>query len=648
MNDSTWQFDVVRPWWLAAVAAVPLLIYFWRLSLVHFARRQRTASLAIRLLLVGMLILALCGLEITGGGPQQFVLLPADASLSAAVVIIAAKPRVLLIASRPVPARRLAEALKHEHVDVEVRPPEEMPEGLSELRSYDLLILSNVPATSLPGERMDVLRRYVGQFGGGLIVIGGDRTFTPGGYRDSVLEEILPVACDVKKDKPKPTLAMVLLIDRSASMEGQSIELAKQATRRAVERLGPRDQVGVIAFEDNSRWVSPILPCSDKQQVLERIDTITAGGGTNLYPAMEKAYLALSEAFADLKHIIVLSDGLSHPDDFEALAGEIGDSGITVSTVAVGRQAAVSLLKDVARLGHGHFYFCDDPAAVPRIFAMETVVAGKVGITEEPFRPKAVDAAEIFAGLDFGGAPALLGYVETRLKPDARLALATDQGDPLLAWWRYGSGTSVVFTSDVQSRWAAAWLGWPKFGRFWAGLVRHAMRRDRDKDFVLHVERSGDRAVVILDALDPEGRFLNAAEAILTVVAPDRPGREMTLPQVAPGRYAAELSTPWPGNYSLEVTLRHDGRAIYAQHLGLFVGNGKEFRVRPTNHGRLQAIAKANGGRYDPKPAEVFAPSDTTAVRTRPLWPYLLAAAALLLVIDVALKRVDLARLSSK
>ena len=60
--------------------------------------------------------------------------------------------------------------------------------------------------------------------------------------------------------------------------------------------LGPRDQVGVLAFEDRSRWITPLHPATDKQKILDQIDTIEAGGGTTMYPAIERAYLALRES----------------------------------------------------------------------------------------------------------------------------------------------------------------------------------------------------------------------------------------------------------------------------------------------------------------------------------------------------------------
>lgn len=824
-----WQ--ITQPFRLAALVVLPLLVYYWRRSLSGFGAWQRTASLAVRVLLVVLLVVALCGVELTGAGRQLFVVFAVDASLSisdassqaaerfvnealehagdnqsarlpfalqpgeganrrgsdlatavaaaaattrsgyvprvvllsdgnqttgdalavaraatmpvwtvplpgrpdneiyvsaveaksqvrqgeafwvdvvvqstqdrngtvrllettdavvtetkhvskganrfrfrhtltgkseailtaevdgfrdtlaennraSALVFITDRPRVLLIEGRPDSARPLAEALGRQYIDVETRPPDKMPDRLADLQDYELLMLANVPAGSLTAGRMEATRQYVRDFGGGLIVVGGDRSLTAGGYRGTVLEEVLPVQCEVSNDRPEPSLAMVLLIDRSASMEGEGIELAKQATRLAIERLAPGDQVGVIAFEDDSRWVSEgIQPCSEKQSVTEKIAEITAGGGTNLYPAMEKAYLALREAFADRKHMIVLSDGLSHPGDFETLTRDIAASGITISTVAVGEQAARQLLQDIARRGKGHYYYCRNAAAVPRVFVLEATTAGKRGIIEGLVSPRVVGAAGVFPDLDLREVPPLLGYVQTAAKPNSRLVLAAANGDPLLVWWPCGRGVSVAFTSHVQDRWAPLWLNWPGLGPFWAQLVRHAMRKDESEGFVVHLERRGDRAEVILDAVDDDDQYINGADAVLEIVDPDCKDCKVPMPQVAPGRYAAEFDTPMPGPYRLEATLSHGDGASYVGRHGLVVGYADEFRVGPTNKGLLRSIAETTGGRYNPQPAEVFAPPEDTARRTTPCWPYFLIAAALVFLVDVALKRIDL------
>ena len=204
------------------------------------------------------------------------------------MVTVGLKPRVLLVDSRPAAAAHLADALRREHVEVTVSAAEEMPSRAEDLGRYDVVILSNVPAAALPAERMEAIRRYVAELGGGLIAIGGEQSFTPGGYRGTPLEDILPVRSEARKDKAKPALAMVLVLDCSGSMEGKSITLAKQAARRAIAMLGPRDEIGVIAFEDNNWWVSPLHVCNDKEQVVRRLDTIVAGGETDMVPPWKR------------------------------------------------------------------------------------------------------------------------------------------------------------------------------------------------------------------------------------------------------------------------------------------------------------------------------------------------------------------------
>src|SRR5439155_13448403 len=128
--------------------------------------------------------------------------------------------KVLLVESQPLLAAPLAEALKGENVDVEVLSPAKLPDRSEALSAYELVILSNVPAEAMPPARMDALRGYVHDLGGGLIVVGGDQSLTAGRYRHTSLEEALPVLSEPGKPKPKPTLAMVLILDISGSMEG--------------------------------------------------------------------------------------------------------------------------------------------------------------------------------------------------------------------------------------------------------------------------------------------------------------------------------------------------------------------------------------------------------------------------------------------
>jgi hypothetical protein len=73
----------------------------------------------------------------------------------------------------------------------------------------------------------------------------------------------------------------------------------------------------------------------------------------------------------------------------------------------------------------------------------------------------------------------------------------------------------------------------------------------------------------------------------------------------------------------------------------LIVGYSDEMRLRPSNEELLRKIAIATGGKFPIEPQTVFQNSGRFALRPTSLWPWLASMAALLLVLDVALRRID-------
>jgi Ca-activated chloride channel family protein len=564
-----------------------------------------------------------------------------DNNVARGLVFTNGKPRVLLVDSDLKQSKYLASALEQEGIKVDARPPQGIPDSLSDLQNYELLMLSNVPATALNTRQMNMIRSYVQDLGGGLIMIGGDQAFGLGGYYKTVIEEILPVRSDFEKEKEKPSLAMVLVIDKSGSMGGIKMEMAKDAARAAVELLGPKDKVGVIAFDADTFWIAEVQSAANKGHVIDKISTIEAGGGTIMGPPMESAYEALQSTPAKLKHIIVLTDGVSEPADFPGIAQNMTQAKMTCSTVAVGDDCDFELLKEIARIGNGRYYQAEDPSNIPQIFAKETVTASKSAINEQPFIPIVTRPSQALANIKFDEAPFLLGYVTTRPKPTSELVLASERGDPLLSWWRYGLGMSVAFTSDAKSRWAAEWLSWPGYSKFWAQVVRHAMRKSDAKGVFVQVEQKDGKATVTLDAVQPDGRFLNEAATELTVIEPHGNEKKITMAQTAPGRYAAEFPADKTGAYHVHINQQVKGQQTGQQSRGLVVNYDEELRIRPVNEKLLETLAQVSGGTFRPAPDAVFAPDERSAAQALPLWPYLLIAAALIFVGDVALRRID-------
>jgi uncharacterized membrane protein len=565
-----------------------------------------------------------------------------DNNMDSGLVFAAGKPRVLVIESDPSLIRDFAYAIEEEGIEADVRPPQGMPDSLADLQNYELVILSNVPATALTMQQMDIARAYVQELGGGLMMLGGEQSFGLGGYYKSTLEEILPVRSDFEKEKEKPSLGMVLVIDKSGSMDGDKIEMAKSAARSAVELLGRRDQVAVLAFDGDTYVISEMQAAANKGKINDDIARIESGGGTTMYPAMEMAYEILTGTGAKLKHAIFLTDGISSPGDFEGIAQQMVSSRMTVSTVAVGDGSDTDMLETIARVGKGRYYFTDDPAQVPQIFAKETVTASKSAIDEQPFLPQVARATHALADIDLASAPFLLGYVMTRPKQTCEVILLTEKGDPLLAWWRYGLGMTAAFTSDVKSRWAAEWMTWPGFGKFWTQVIRQTMRKSDARGIAVELSRHGATADLAVDAVTELGEYLNSAEVELTVIDPHLAQKKSLLTQAAPGRYLAEFAADKPGAYHLEIALKQNDQVVYRQSRGLTVGYSDELRIKPTNESLLRSIASVSGGAFAPDAAAIFDSADRTATRPTPLWPYLITAAVVLLVADVALRRIDL------
>ncbi|MFO1065067.1 MAG: VWA domain-containing protein [Pirellulales bacterium] len=564
-----------------------------------------------------------------------------DNNSASAVVFASGKPNVLLVDAQVDQTNEMRWALEEQGLSVQVRPMEGIPRSLTELQRFDCVVLSNVPATAMTLQQMEILRTYVQDLGGGLVMLGGDQSFGLGGYYKTTLEEILPVRSNFEKEKEKPSLAMVLVIDKSGSMGGQKMELAKEAAKGTAELLGPRDQLGVIAFDGAPYWISELHSAADKSYIIDRISTIEAAGGTNIYPGLVEAYEALAATSAKLKHVILMTDGHSQPGDYDNVVRDMTAARITLSSVAVGAEADQKLLEELAQSGGGRYYMCDDPQNVPQIFAKETVTASKSAINESPFLPQIVRPTPVLNGIELDTAPFLLGYVVTRPKPTCEFILATESGDPLLVWWRYGLGMTVAFTSDAKSQWGAEWLAWPQFGQYWAQVIRHAMRKSDAKGVFVEIRRSPESARLVLDSVDDAGRFINGAQTNLTVIDPDLNNSPIKLEQTAPGRYEAEFPTPKSGSYNLELNQSRQEVTTFRQTRGFVVGYPDELRLGPTNDELLKQISSVSGGSYDPPAEKIFEPGERRARAVTQLWPYLLMAAAALLVMDVALRRLD-------
>src|SRR5438132_1222484 len=288
--------------------------------------------------------------------------------------------------TQEVVAEALAGALRSQNIEVTVVEPPQLPTDLAGLQKYDGIVLSNVSSLKLTRTQMTHIRDYVRDGGGGLLMVGGEESFGLGGYYRTPIEEALPVTMEVKQKVEIPSLAVVLSIDRSGSMamatdeKVTKLDLAKEAAHLVVDLLDERNEVGVMSWDTEFVWDAPVRPARDRQAIHHAIATIKAGGGTDGYPALKEAYAGRFDRTALLKHVIFLSDGQMTRGDFQGLLRRMAKDKITVSTVAIGKDADVQLMVDVAKWGKGRFYYTEDSQTIPRIFTLETQLASKASL----------------------------------------------------------------------------------------------------------------------------------------------------------------------------------------------------------------------------------------------------------------------------
>ncbi len=456
-------------------------------------------------------------------------------------VQVKGQPRLLFLHRTPHAMRLMSKALKQQGFTVEVRGEHGLPETLDELLAFDGIVIADLPATDLTERQMTLLKRYVSDFGGGLAMLGSDNSFGLGGYYKTPVEDVLPLVSRYEKEKEKPSLAMVLVIDKSGSMGGLKIDMARQASKAAVELLSGRDQIAVVAFDGLAYTVSEMRYASDRDTVYGAIDSIQAGGGTNMYPAMAQALKMLQETPAKIRHVIVLGDGMSQGGDFEGIAMTMADENITLSTVALGDGADANLMARMAELGRGRFYQTNDPQSMPRIFTRETMQASKSAIKEDLFSPIIAQLHPMISGFEQADMPFALGYVMAKPKPTARVLLALETGDPLLAVSRFGLGQGVCFTSDLTERWGGEWLAWDDCGKFWAQVFRSMVRSSDSTGIYTTVENHAEGWVVHLQSSDENDMPLPGIQWDAVVLGNGGEKQTQLVKTVGYGRYQAKI-----------------------------------------------------------------------------------------------------------
>ncbi|CAN0057716.1 unnamed protein product, partial [Phaeothamnion confervicola] len=465
------------------------------------------------------------------------------------------------------------------------------------------------------------------------------------GYSETAVEQVLPV--QFRTQEKRKDLALVIALDRSYSMKGRKMEMAKEATRAALDLLEEQHRFAVVAFDSQAYIAVPMQYVRSRRKAQDQIGRIQASGQTNIYPALGIVYRLLQRTDSKARHVILLSDGDTHPADFDILVKRMVAEKIVVSTVAVGADADRALMSDIAKWGKGRAYVAENAESIPQIFIEETERAVRSNLLEESFRPVVKRRSAAFRGVDVDKLPDLSGYVSSKARDHAEVLLATPSGAPLLVRWQYGLGKAVVFTSDVKNRWSANWIEWPGYGKFWAQQVRDLMRRDSGEELDFRVVREANEVVVRLSALSRDGHFRNGLTPRVKVTGQNGSTSFFALVQSGAGSY--QLRMPLDGTTQaerfelVESPGMPKGEVLRAGTRTLYQDYADEYRAFPPDADLLAALAQATGGKVAPAIAEVFARQGDESKTTKSLWPLFSILALVFYLLDIAMRRSPLA-----
>lgn len=575
-----------------------------------------------------------------------------DNNAFSVTVDVPGRPTVLYVEGQPQRASYLMSALNAQQFDVDLRAAAAFPASLRELERYDFVIVSDVPQEAFPLPAQELVERYVRDLGGGFLFAGGEAGYGLGGWAHSTIERLLPVRMDAEHRKEMPGVAMALVIDRSGSMTGLPMEMAKAACKATLSTLQGDDLLEVIAFDSTPVRYVKMQPSRYRSRIQNDIQRIQPGGGTEIFSSLDMAYQDLSVVQARKKHVILLTDGQAPTQGIKDLVQAMLSESITVTTVGLGEGANQDLLRMIADSGGGRFHAVPDPNSLPKIFTRETELIAQQAAVEDWFPVQQAAPADFLKGIAINAAPLLHGYVATQLKPTpAQLILQSERGDPILARWRAGLGWAVAWTSDVKNNWSIDWLRWSGFSKFWGQLVREHMRVKHRRELDMKTEVLGSEVHAVVDAFTADERFDNGIVSKLIVTGPgsgaNAQRREVPMRQSAPGRYEANFPLDQYGSFLLRAEHAKPGENGELKPLAMSYGHvsnpyPREYASFDPDLERLTRAALAGGGSVDPVPARVFDAAGQKIVSYRPLWNRFVLGAIVMFLLDLLVRRVRL------
>jgi uncharacterized membrane protein len=549
-------------------------------------------------------------------------------------------PRVLIIQDDDNAAGELVKILQKD-ANVDVMHPQNLSLDINDLQKYEAFVLANISAEKLNDKFLTNLDKAVNYQGKGLLVTGGADSYALGGYKGTPLEKILPVKMDIKSKEEDPNLGLTLVIDKSGSMtEAQygvsKLELAVEAAIRSTEVMTKKDVISVLAFDDSYKWVIQNRKVDNLKEIQDQIGTIRPGGGTSILPPLVEAHSSLKDLNTKLKHIILLTDGQAEKTGYDELIKKMKGNGITITTVGIGADCDKKLLQDIAVSGGGRFYAADEFSNIPKIFTKETFMVSGKYINNRTFTPALKAYSEIMKGID--SISVLDGYIGTTAKDNATVVLESDQKDPILAYWQYGLGRCVAWTSDLKGQWTRNWMNWNDASVFWKNIMTWILEKKSSKEFDIKGEY--DKGGGILNFNMPSQYVTTGQKIDGKIIGPKGGEKKIEFSSSTPGKYSGKFDVSDDGVYLANVNITEKDGSVRTINSAVNIPYSPEYDIPKIDGAEfLKSLAKAGNGNLYLNLSDVYQGKLKSVDTISDISKILLLVAVFLFMFEVIIKR---------
>ena len=201
---------------------------------------------------------------------------------------------------------------------------------------------------------------------------------------------------------------IVLVLDRSGSMQGLKMQYAKKAILNLIDLLSPNDRLSLVSYSDDVRQHCGLVSLTNPHKRILRnmVHAIYAGGSTNLGGGLQTGIDTMMQERPGMRirKVILISDGLANrgivnPWELGRMASIALENDFSVATVGVGDSFNEQLMAHIADQGAGTYHYMENPDAFVAVFEHEFMKSRRVAATSlEVHIPKVQGVRLLSAG----------------------------------------------------------------------------------------------------------------------------------------------------------------------------------------------------------------------------------------------------------